>query len=66
MSLEQPDIYFVLTQFRSSYPGGALLTDLLQIHQDRYLVKATVQVDGVPLATGMASASMLELAEDQA
>lgn len=66
MSLEQPDIYFVLTQFRSSYPSGALLTELLQIHQDKFLVRATVQIDGMPLATGMASASVLELAEDQA
>ncbi|MEB3338933.1 MAG: hypothetical protein VKJ46_15795, partial [Leptolyngbyaceae bacterium] len=56
----------VLTQFQSRYPMGCLTSELLQIHQGNYVVRASVQVGGVTLATGMAAAEALEVAEDRA
>lgn len=56
----------MFAQFRSHYPTGSLISELLQIHQGDYLVRASVQVGGVTLATGMAAAPTIELAEDRA
>lgn len=53
-------------QFLARYPTGSLVTELLQIHQHQYVVRAVVQVSGTTLATGMAAASTIEQAEDQA
>ncbi|MBD2773475.1 hypothetical protein [Iningainema tapete] len=56
----------MLAQFRSSYPQGNLLTELVQIYHGKYIVRASVQIEGVIRATGMACESKLEEAEDQA
>ncbi|MBJ7899640.1 MAG: hypothetical protein GC158_06930 [Cyanobacteria bacterium RI_101] len=56
----------MLSQFRSRYPQGSLTSDLLQIDRGLYLVKATVQVEGIILATGLAAQPSLEQAEDLA
>ncbi|MDI9641869.1 hypothetical protein QPK87_04450 [Kamptonema cortianum] len=56
----------MFTQFRSQYPTGGLVSELLQVHEGHYLVRTLVQVSGVTLASGMAAAPTLELAEDQA
>lgn len=53
-------------QFLARYPTGSLVTELLQIHEHQYVVRAVVQVSGTTLATGMAAASSIEQAEDQA
>lgn len=56
----------MLTQLRSRYPAGSLISELLTIHQGQYVVRAVVAVDGVILTTGLAAADTVELAEDQA
>lgn len=56
----------VFERFRHSYPMGSLISELLQVHGDRYVVRAMVQVGGVTLATGMATATQIEQAEDRA
>lgn len=56
----------MLAQFQSLYPQGSLLTELVQIDHGQYIVKASVQIEGVIRATGMACASILEEAEDRA
>lgn len=56
----------MFTQFRAQYPTGGLISELLQVHEGHYLVRTLVQVGGISLASGMASASTLELAEDRA
>lgn len=53
-------------QLRDRYPQGCLVTELVNIHNGKYIVRALVQVEGVNLATGMAAADTVELAEDQA
>jgi hypothetical protein len=53
-------------QFRSQFPMGSLLSELLQIHEGKYIVKAIIQVGGSTLATGLSAAHTIEQAEDQA
>jgi len=54
------------TQLQKQYPTGALVTELVQIHQERFIVRAIVQISGVAIATSMAESANLETAEDQA
>jgi hypothetical protein len=56
----------MFSQFQAQYPTGSLVAELVQIHEGYYIVKATVQVGGVTLATGMSAATTLEQAEDRA
>ncbi|MBV8883733.1 MAG: hypothetical protein JO235_06990 [Chroococcidiopsidaceae cyanobacterium CP_BM_RX_35] len=56
----------MLSQFKSRYPSGSLISELLQIYQGQFVVRAEVQVDGAIRATGLAAAESLELAEDRA
>jgi hypothetical protein len=45
---------------------GAIVTELLTIHDGNYVVRALVQLGGLTLMSGMAAASTIESAEDQA
>lgn len=45
---------------------GAIVAELLTVHQDSYAVRALVQLGGTPFASGMATALDIEAAEDQA
>jgi hypothetical protein len=56
----------MFSQFQSRYPAGSLTSELLQIHQGSFVVRVALQVGGATLATGMAAASTIEQAEDQA
>jgi hypothetical protein len=56
----------MLAQFQSLYPNGNLISELVQIFQGKYIVRASVQIEGVTRATGMAAAETIEVAEDQA
>lgn len=56
----------MFTQFRTHYPTGSLISELLLVERGTYIVRALVQVGGVTLASGMAGASSIEQAEDQA
>jgi hypothetical protein len=53
-------------QFRSHFPKGSLISELVQIDHGKYIVRASVQNDGLTLATGLAAAETVEQAEDQA
>ncbi len=56
----------MLAQFQNLYPTGSVISELLQIHEGKYLVRVSLQIEGVTRATGMAGAETLELAEDKA
>jgi len=56
----------MFSQFQAHYPTGSLIAELVQIHDGYYIVKATVQVGGVTLATGLSAATTIEQAEDRA
>ena len=54
----------MLEHFRASYPTGCLISELITIHNHKYVVRVVVQVNGETLATGLGSAETVELAED--
>lgn len=56
----------MFSQFQARYPMGSIVSELLQIHNGNYIVRAVVQVGGITLATGMAAAAEIDQAEDQA
>ncbi len=56
----------MLKKFHTLYPTGCLISELLQIYQGKYLVRVSVQIEGVTRTTGMAAAETLEMAEDRA
>ncbi|MEA5502556.1 hypothetical protein VB735_05410 [Halotia wernerae UHCC 0503] len=56
----------MLAQFQRLYPNGNLTSELVEIFQGKYIVRASVQIDGETRATGMAAAETVEVAEDQA
>lgn len=56
----------MFAQFRVTYPTGQLISELIAIHNGKFVVRALVQVDGMTVATGLAAADTVELAEDAA
>ena len=56
----------MLPQFQDRYPTGSLISELLQIHQGKFVVRVSAQIEGVTRATGMAADETLEIAEDRA
>ena len=60
------DFHSLFTQLQSRYPTSSLVAELVDAQADRFVVRALVQLGGVTLATGLASATTIEAAEDQA
>ncbi len=56
----------MLAKFRHHYPQGSIVSELLDLERGLYLVKVSVRVSGETLATGLAAAERVELAEDRA
>ena len=56
----------MLAEFRSRYPQGSLVGELVKIDRGTYIVKVLLQVDGIILATALAGADTVEAAEDAA
>jgi DNA polymerase III gamma/tau subunit len=55
----------MLGSFQNLYPTSCLLTELVQIYNGKYIVKASLQIEGITRTTGMAAAEILEEAEDR-
>ena len=53
-------------KFRAEYPEGALTAELISIHGDQYVVRASVLIKGEAIATGLGMGESVEAAEDQA
>ncbi|NJP09296.1 MAG: hypothetical protein HC866_07245 [Leptolyngbyaceae cyanobacterium RU_5_1] len=65
--MQQPvDFHTLFTQLQTRFPCSTLVTELVQVYEGSFVVRALVQSGGVTLATGMAAAASVELAEDQA
>ncbi len=64
--LEPINFHPLFTQLQTRYPTSSLVSELVQIHDDRFVVRAIVQLGGMTLVTGMAAAATIEQAEDQA
>jgi hypothetical protein len=56
----------MLAQFQKLYPTGCIISEFLQIHEGKCLVRVKIEIDGVTRATGMAADLTLEGAEDKA
>jgi hypothetical protein len=56
----------LLSQFQTRYPTAYLTAELLMIHEGSYVVRALVQIDGVAIASSMATNPDIEQAEDRA
>ncbi|KOP25268.1 hypothetical protein AMR41_17855 [Hapalosiphon sp. MRB220] len=56
----------MLAQLQSLYPTASLISELVQIYHGQYIVRASLQIEGITRATGMAAAATVEEAEDQA
>ena len=56
----------VLAQFRQQYPQGSIVSELIDIDRGTYIVRVSVSVEQVILATGLAGAERVETAEDLA
>ncbi|MDJ0902043.1 MAG: hypothetical protein QNJ55_24900 [Xenococcus sp. MO_188.B8] len=56
----------MLTKFRNLYPQGSILSELIDIDRGIYIVRVSIQIDGITLATGLAGATEVEQAEDNA
>jgi hypothetical protein len=53
-------------RFWQQYPQGSILSDLVQIHEDLYVVKVTLASGGQPLVATLAAADQVEAAESMA
>ena len=56
----------LFAQLRSRFPQGAMVSELVQVHDGQFVVRAIVQVGTTTMATGMAAADRIEVAEDRA
>jgi len=56
----------LLTQLRTTWPMAAVLAEFVTVQDGQFIVRALVQVGGVSLASGLASATTVEGAEDRA
>jgi len=52
--------------FRTRFPTGSLVSELIEVERGLYVVRACVQCDGTTLASGFAAAATIEAAEDAA
>ena len=56
----------MLAQFQNLYPNGSIISELIEIFQGKYIVRVSIQLEGITRATGIAGAETVEAAEDQA
>jgi len=64
--VHQSTSHSLFAQLRNRYPTGALSSELVQVYEGQFVVRALVQVGGLTMATGMAAADRVEVAEDRA
>lgn len=56
----------MLADFQRLYPTGCLTSELVQIYNGKYIIRAIIEIEGKTRATGMAASESLEEAEDKA
>lgn len=60
------NIHSLFAQLQARYPMSSLVTELIQCHENSFVVRASVHIGEMVIATGMAANPILEKAEDQA
>lgn len=56
----------MFARFWQHYPQGSLTSELVTVDRGMYVVRALVQVNEKPIASGLGAAATVEAAEDQA
>ncbi|MFM7365541.1 MAG: hypothetical protein ACKO11_13805 [Cuspidothrix sp.] len=56
----------MLEQFQNLYPNGSIISELVEIFQGKYIVRVSIQLEGITRATAMAGDQTVEAAEDHA
>ena len=56
----------ILAKFRQKYPQGSLVSELIDIDRGTYIVKVSILIDKITLASGLAGRETVEAAEDAA
>ncbi len=56
----------MLAQFHNLYPNGSIISELIEIFQGKYIVRVSIQLEGITRATAIAGAETVEAAEDHA
>lgn len=64
--VEQISSSSLWTQVRAAYPTASLISELLQIHEQQYVVRVQIECGNLVLATGLSADRHIEKAEDQA
>lgn len=55
-----------LREFRDRFPDASILSDILMVQDQQYIVKVTVKTQNSGTTTGLSAHKTLEIAEDQA
>ncbi|MBE7384569.1 MAG: hypothetical protein F6J95_024535 [Leptolyngbya sp. SIO1E4] len=55
-----------LKQFRDRYPATTMISELLMVHDNQFVVKVTLQTQSAGASTGLAADTTIEIAEDRA
>ncbi|MEM9151066.1 MAG: hypothetical protein AAGB19_11500, partial [Cyanobacteria bacterium P01_F01_bin.3] len=55
-----------LDKFRTQYPEGSLVAELVSIYDGQYVVRAVASNQNVPLGSGLATSVDVQIAEDKA
>jgi hypothetical protein len=56
----------MFARFWQHYPQGSLTSTLVTVDRGMYIVRALIQVNNQPIASGLGAAATVEVAEDQA
>ena len=56
----------MFAEFRARYPNGSLTSEIIEVNQGKFIVRAAVTLEGTVLATGFGASEQLEEAEDRA
>ncbi|MEY3402991.1 MAG: hypothetical protein RLZZ86_2607 [Cyanobacteriota bacterium] len=52
----------MLAQFHNLYPNGSIISELIEIFQGKYIVRVSIQLEGITRATAIAGAETVEAA----
>lgn len=64
--VESVDFHALYTQLQTRYPGSGLISELVQVQSDQYVVRVSIQLGATTLVSGLAAAATVEQAEDLA
>ena len=64
--VESVDFHALYTQLQTRYPSSGLISELVQVQANQYVVRVSIQLGATTLVSGLAAATTVEQAEDLA